>query len=26
LKFRVEVKPEVGIPKTIDWFRRVYGK
>lgn len=24
LKFKVEVKPEEGIPKTIEWFRRVY--
>jgi dTDP-glucose 4,6-dehydratase len=26
LNFRVNVKPEEGIPKTIEWFRRVYGK
>jgi len=26
LKFKVEVKPEEGIPKTIEWFRRVYGR
>jgi len=26
LNFRVNVKPEEGIPRTIEWFRMVYGK
>ena len=25
LGFRITVKPEVGIPKTIEWFKKVYG-
>ena len=25
LKFKVTVEPEEGIPKTIEWFKRIYG-